>query len=165
MAKKIHGIVLNAELTKDSSIVTTASNVAGASTAILTIEPEQNELIIWPNDNPIMLKLYDSSGNEVEATATLALYKVWPGRKKEEKLAERVYANWRNTDFADQSDPKREPNLTLPFSDDDKMAVVVPPGYKLELRLTSSVTVDWSYASGSNVTNFVCSIRREVMTQ
>lgn len=164
MALKIHGIVLTDEITKDSDIVTTKTNTPSAMTAILEIKPEQNELIIWPNDNPIMLKLYDSSGNEVEATAVISLWKVHPGRKQEEKLAERIYANWRNTDFSDQSDPKRRESLTLPFSQDDKDGVVVPPGYWLELRIKTSLTIDWDYSSGDKVTAFVASIRREVLT-
>jgi|Deesub1362A_J573_1020465.scaffolds.fasta_scaffold00385_27 hypothetical protein len=160
---KIHDIPLTAELTKDSPIVTTQANVANALTTIISIEPEQNEYIIWPNDNPMALKLYDSSGNEVEDTALLALYKVGPGGREEEKLGERVYAHWKRTAISDQFDPERRGQLTIPFVKENTAGVVIKPGERLELRLKSARVVDWDYASGEKITEFVVSVYRDTL--
>lgn len=159
MAREINAIRLTVDLHKKHSLVTTSANVPGASTKILTITPGDNQIIYWPNDLPLLLKLYTSAGAEIAPEAELSLFKVWPGRIKEELLGTKSYAAWRNIAFADQSDPDREPNLSIPFHEASALAATIPPGYWLELRLNSTAVVSWDYAN----TQFFAGVGQQII--
>ncbi len=159
MAREVNAIRLTVDLHKAHSLVTTSSNVPGAMTKILTVTPGDNQILYWPNDLPILLKLYTAMGAEIEAEAELSLYKVWPGRIKEELLGSKSYSSWRNIAFADQSDPEREANLAIPFHESAALAATIPPGYWLELRLKSDSTVSWAYAN----TQFFAGVGQQII--
>lgn len=144
MAKTIGGIELTLDIHKESDLVTVTSNIAGALTPIIKIEPKANQLVYWPAGNILQLKLFTAAGVEVENGAELSLYKVGPGGRNEELLGTKVYAAWRNIDFGDQFDPERWLNLGIPFHEGDAIAAFVQHGWDLELRLKSSIVVDWA---------------------
>jgi len=163
-AKEINGVRLVAELTKDSDVVTTYANVAGALSRILSIAPNERQYFLWPDTNVIRMKLFDSDGNQVEANAELALVLVEADGAREQVLAKFTYGPYRALTMAQQWDPDREPSLAVSFVEPDRRLAVVGPGQRLELRLKSSHVVDWDYASGENQTQFSTMVGEEWAT-
>jgi len=147
MSREINGIRLTVDLHKAHSLVDTKANIATASTVILKIAPGDNQIIYWPNDLPLLLKLFTAAGVELEPEAVLTLFKVSPGRMEEVVLGTKTYSAYRNIAFADQSDPSREPNLAIPFHDSTAIAATLNPGYWLELRILSASVVSWAHAN------------------
>ena len=148
------------QIHKVHGLVRTASNVAGAATRILTVEPGDNQILYWPNDLPILLKLFTAGGVEIAPEAELHLFKVWPSDSQVELLGTMAYAPWANTAFADQSDPERAASLAIPFHRGDAIAATIPSGYKLELRLNAASVVSWAFAT----TRFFAMIGQQIIS-
>jgi len=163
-AKEINGVRLTVELTKDSDVVTTYSNVAGAMSRILAIAPNERQYFLWPDANPLRLKLFDTNGNQVEQNAELLLVLVEADGAREQVLAKFTYGPYRALSMSLQWHPDREPNLAVSFAEPDRRLAVVGPGQRLELRLKSDYVVDWDYASGENQTQFSAMVGEEWST-
>ena len=142
MAKKVSGIELEVTIHKNHDLVTTIQNVANAESPIFRVTPGENQVLYFPNNNPVQLKLYDTAGDEIEDGAELSLWLVGPAGQYEEKIASALYAAWKNITWADQFDPKYEDAISIPFIA-KRAAVGIRPGYKLEFRLKASTQVDW----------------------
>ena len=145
--KKVQGFELTLQIHKAHDLVTTASNVANAETKALTITPGENQVLIFPRDNPVQLKLYDTSANELEDNAVISLWRVDDTGETQERFASVLYSTWKNIAISDQFKDQYADTLGIgflpKFAGD---AIHVAPGQKLELRVNAATVIDWSNA-------------------
>ena len=146
-AAVIHGVPLTLRLHKTHERVTTQANVAGAFTPILFVSPADNQILYFPNENPIVMKLYDTTGAELPPSAELVLTRIAPDGYTEQVLAKTIYQPWKLTSLENQSDPKRQALLCFRFTDPTLDAVAIHPGYKLCIKLKADSVVNWANAN------------------
>jgi len=147
MPAEVRGVPLTLHLHKNHERVQTVANVAGALTPILYLSPADNQILYFPNGNPIVMKLYDTAGNELPPSAELVLTRIAPDGYTETVLAKTIYQPWKLTSLENQSDPKRQGLLAFHFTDSALDAVAIQPGYKLCIKLKADTVVNWNNAN------------------
>ncbi len=147
MATTVRGVPLTLHIHKNHERVKTMANVANALTPILELSPADNQILYFPNTNPIVMKLYDTTGAELPPDAELVLTRVAPDGYTEIVLAKTIYQPWKLTSLENQSDPKRQGLLAFYFTDPKIDAVAIQPGYKLVLKLKAGSVVSWTNAN------------------
>jgi hypothetical protein len=147
MATEVRGVPLTLHIHKNHERIKTMANVAGALTPILELSPADNQILYFPNGNPIVMKLYDTTGAELPPSAELVLTRVAPDGYTEVVLAKTIYQPWKLTSLENQSDPKRQGLLAFQFTDPSLDAVAIQPGYKLVIKLKADSVVAWNNAN------------------
>ncbi len=146
--EKVQGFELVVQIHKAHDLVTTTGNVANAETKAFVVTPGENQVLIFPRDNLVRMKFYDSSGNELEDNAVIAFWRVDDTGETQERFAAVLYSNWKNIVISDQ--PKGEYRDTLSIGFLPKFssgaAIHIAPGQKLEIRVNSASVIDWSNA-------------------
>ena len=145
--KKVHDFELVIQIHKAHDLVATASNIANAETKAFTVTPGENQVLIFPRDNPLQLKLYDTSAAELEDNAVISLWRVDDTGETQERFASVLYSTWKNIAISDQFKDEYADTLSIgflpKFSGD---AMYIAPGQKLEIRVNSASVIDWSNA-------------------
>ena len=149
MALKIGDFDLTVQIHKAHTLFTPATNVPTAETEIFRVEPAENQVLIFPKDNLLCLKLYDVDGNEITGEAELSFWRVDDSGQEAECFAKLNYSPWKNLDFDEQF--KEDYRQILGISFLPRLAGVdaihIRPGYRLECRLKASKAVNWDNAN------------------
>lgn len=149
MALKIGGFDLTVQIHKAHSLVTTTQNVANAETEIFRVDPAENQVLIFPRDNLVAMKLYDTGGNEIAAGSEVSFWRVDDSGQEAECFAKAEYSPWKNIAFDDQFDADYRDMLGIGFLPRlvGVDAIHIRPGYRLEIRLKAATQVDWANAN------------------
>ena len=143
--KNIHGFELALQIHKAHDLVTTASNIANAETTALTVTPGENQVLIFPRDNPVQMKLFDTAGSELDDNAVISLWRVDDTGETQERFAGVLYNTWKNIAISDQFKDQYSDALGIGFLPKfEGDAIHVAPGQKLEIRVKSATVIDWS---------------------
>ena len=146
--KKVQGFELALQIHKAHDLVTTASNIANAETKAFTVTPGENQVLIFPRDNPLQLKLYDTSANELEDNAVISLWRVDDTGETQERFASVLYSTWKNIAISDQFKDQYAETLSIGFLPKfEGDAMYIAPGQKLEIRVNAATVIDWSNAN------------------
>ena len=148
MAKKINGFELEVQIHKAHDLVTTASNIANAETKAFTVSPGENQVLIFPREDPVQMKLFNTSGVELEDNAVISFWRVDDTGETQERFASVLYSTWKNIAISDQWKDQYADALSIGFLPKfDGGAIYVSPAQKLEIRVKSASVIDWSNAN------------------
>jgi hypothetical protein len=148
MPLKIAGFELTVQVHKAHDLVTTKLNIATAETEILRVVPGENQVLIFPNNNLLNLKLVSSVPAEIGPGSVVSFWRVDATGAHQECFAQTEYTPWHNIDFSEQSKDEYREILGIGFLPKLRGvdAVRISPGYRLEIRLKATTVVDWTEA-------------------
>lgn len=121
------------------SEVTTSANTANQKSTIMTVEIPDNEKWFIPDGSLVVMKLKDSSGNDISANSDILFGVEIPADDYPRKLDKNGYGFHARNDLTDQYDDEKNASARL---DIDGGGVILREQYKLKLDLTSPDVID-----------------------
>lgn len=149
MPLRISGVDLEVQIHKEHDLVTVLPNIARAATPILRVSPGENQVLIFPKDNPVAMKFFTSGGVEIPPGSVVSFWRVDASGAQQECFAQAEYTPWHNIPYDEQTREEYRDILSVGFLPRyrDLSAIVIPPGWRLEIRLNSTAVVDWTHAN------------------
>lgn len=129
-----------------SSEVTQLQNAAGYRSPLFVIRTPEGAHYRFENPFQMILKLYDSGGNQIPATSRLYLYKKRPGEDLEIGVRMISYAGYADLSEAQQRDTRYR-EVTLHDLGSAISQISNPEDHELQVWIDSPVAVELSQAA------------------
>lgn len=114
-------------------------------TPILVIEPPRDMVFVVDPSEKLVLKLYDTDGNEFPPSAQLRMSVQGAGAESLPiPIGKAIYGPWQRLPYTDQIDERKNASLLFYFPALGNRPFAIREGEKLLLEVNAPVAIDWN---------------------
>lgn len=111
----------------------------GQMSRIFSATVPPRSVYILKNNTPVIAKLRDENGDEIEADATLVLAGGFPGKSLDKEIDDFTYRNFKDMTISEQSDENRQGRIKVTMNEREK---IFDPDTEIVFQLESDTYID-----------------------